>query len=1076
MSIYEGSVRRPIMTTLVFVAIAVFGIFSFSKLPIDLLPDIESNMIMVMETYPGASAEDIENNVTRPLENILNSTNYLKHITSKSQENYSLITLQFEFGHDIDALTNDVRDKLDMVSSALPDGAGTPIIFKFSTDMMPIMILSAQAKESTAALYKILDDQVANPLARIPGVGTVSVSGAAKRTVYIYCDPDKLEAYNLPIETISQVIAAENRNVPGGSFDTGNNAYTLRVKGEFKDPSEIENLIVAARGNQIIRVKDVARVEDTLEERAQKVTTFFTNPAAPEGYSGQQGAMIVIQKQSGSNTVEICEKVLDMLPRIQKTLPSDVVIGVMMDSSENIYATVETLEETIAFAMLFVAIVCFLFLGRWRAVVVIIITIPLSLVASFIYLLVADSSLNMISLSCLSIAIGNVVDDAIVVLENVTTHIERGSAPKQAAMHATQEVAISVIASTLTMIAVFFPLTMVPGMAGVLFKQLGWMMCIIMTISTLSALTFTPMLCSQMLKLKKRQSGFFKKVYGPIAKGLDKLDGWYERRIHWAVRHRWTVILSCIGFFFLSIMAVNVFGIESEFFPTNDSGRVGVSIELPIGTRVEKAEAVAKELTQKWMARYGKDMQRCNFTVGQAGDSNAFASLQSSGSHIISFNIMMVPSNERSIGLAQICDEMRADLKQMPELAKYQVNLGGSQSNSMGGQSMASFEIYGYDMDATRTVADSLAQRLRASEMISQVVISRSDYQPEIVINFDREKLAGQNLGLSTAASYVRNIIYGSQMSYFREDGEEYNIKVRYEPDRRTSIEDIENAIIPNGLGGNIRIRDIASVEESAIPPTIERKDRQRYISVNAIMADGYALSEGVEFGRSQFEKLDIPAGITVQVAGSYEDQQESNRDLGQLGLIIILLVFVVMAAQFESLTLPFIIMLSVPFAFSGIILALIATGTNMNIMSMLGGIMLIGIVVKNGIVLIDYTNLLRERGYGLINAAQAAARSRLRPILMTTLTTILGMVPMAISTGVGAEMWRPMAVSIIGGLMVSTVLTLIYVPSMFCVFGGVGIKRNRRKMRKQRKLDAYWREHAAEEKLVAVKGAKHEN
>ena len=1065
MTLYEGAVKRPIMTSLCFAAIIIFGVFSFVKLPIDLMPDIDTNTIMVMTYYNGASANDIENNVTRPLENTLNSVEHLKHVTSQSRENISVITLQFEFGYDIDVLTNNVRDKLDMVSSALPDEAQTPILFKFSTDMIPILMLSVEAQESQQALYKILDEVVANPLARIDGVGTVSIAGAPEREINIYMDPQKMEAYHLSPAQVSAAISAENRNITNGTIDVGNQTFTVRVEGEFTDPSQMLEVVVGSMGGRNIYLKDVARIVDNLEERSQRT---FTN--------GTQGAMIVVQKQSGANSVAISDEVMKQLPELQKNLPSDVKLGVIVNTSDNIKNTIGSLEETIAFAMLFVALVVFIFLGRWRATVIIVVTIPMSLIASFIYLFATDSSFNMISLSCLSIAIGNVVDDAIVVLENVTTHIERGSAPKQAAMHATQEVAISVIASTLTMIAVFFPLTMVPGMAGVLFKQLGWMMCIIMTISTLSALTFTPMLCSQMLKLKKRQSGFFKKVYGPIAKGLDKLDGWYERRIHWAVRHRWTVILSCIAFFFLSIMAVNVFGIESEFFPTNDSGRVGVSIELPIGTRVEKAEAVAKELTQKWMARYGKDMQRCNFTVGQAGDSNAFASLQSSGSHIISFNIMMVPSNERSIGLAQICDEMRADLKQMPELAKYQVNLGGSQSNSMGGQSMASFEIYGYDMDATRTVADSLAQRLRASEMISQVVISRSDYQPEIVINFDREKLAGQNLGLSTAASYVRNIIYGSQMSYFREDGEEYNIKVRYEPDRRTSIEDIENAIIPNGLGGNIRIRDIASVEESAIPPTIERKDRQRYISVNAIMADGYALSEGVEFGRSQFEKLDIPAGITVQVAGSYEDQQESNRDLGQLGLIIILLVFVVMAAQFESLTLPFIIMLSVPFAFSGIILALIATGTNMNIMSMLGGIMLIGIVVKNGIVLIDYTNLLRERGYGLINAAQAAARSRLRPILMTTLTTILGMVPMAISTGVGAEMWRPMAVSIIGGLMVSTVLTLIYVPSMFCVFGGVGIKRNRRKMRKQRKLDAYWREHAAEEKLVAAKGAKHEN
>ena len=727
--------------------------------------------------------------------------------------------------------------------------------------------------------------------------------------------------------------------------------------------------------------------------------------------------------------------------------------------------------------MLFVALVVFIFLGRWRATVIIVITIPMSLIASFIYLYATGSSFNMISLSCLSIAIGNVVDDAIVVLENVTTHIERGSNPKQAAVHATNEVAISVIASTLTMIAVFFPLTMVTGIAGILFKELGWMMCIIMTVSTLSALSFTPMLCSLLLRLQKKQSKLFKKFYTPIANALDSLDDWYERRINWAVRHRYIVLLGCLAFFLMSIGAVVVFGIKSEFFPANDSGRVGITLELPIGTRVEKAEEVAKALTNKWIERYGNTMQSCNFTVGQAGDDNTYASLRDNGSHIISFNVQMIPSNKREKGLAQICDEMRADCKAIPELAKYNVLLGGNSGGGMGGQSTASFEIYGYDMDETKRVADELADSLRRhSDMITQVNISRSDYQPEIVVEFDRDKLAQQGIGLAAAATSVRSLIYGSQMSYYREDGEEYDIKVRYEPSARISVDDIENMVIPNAKGQNIRIRDIATIKESAIPPTIERKDRQRIVTVNAVLADGYALSDGVELGQKIYKNMEYPSTITVQVAGSYEDQQDSNRDLGILGVLIIILVFIVMAAQFESLTYPFIIILSVPFAFSGIILALIVTGTNMNIMSMLGGIMLIGIVVKNGIVLIDYTQLMRERGLSLIHSAVVAARSRLRPILMTTLTTVLGMVPMAVGTGVGAEMWRPLGVAVIGGLTVSTILTLIYVPAMFCIFGSVGIWRKRRSLKADRELNEYWKEHKAEEQLSANRATSKEH
>ncbi|MDE6804006.1 MAG: efflux RND transporter permease subunit, partial [Muribaculaceae bacterium] len=402
----------------------------------------------------------------------------LKHITSQSRENTSVVTLEFEYGYDIDVLTNDVRDKLDMVESSLPDDCENPIIFKFSTDMIPICLLSVSAKESMAGLYKILDDNIANPLARVDGVGSVSISGAPKREIHVYVDPARLEAYNLSVETISAIIQSENRNVPGGSFDVGSNTYALRVQGEFDDSSQLANLPVGSYNGRIIYLHDVARVDDSLEERTQE--TYI---------GGEAGAMIIIQKQSGANSVAISEKVMKMLPRLQRNLPSDVKIGVIVDTSDNIRNTIASLEETVLYALLFVMIVVFIFLGRWRATLIIIITIPVSLIASFIYLFATGNSLNIVSLSALSISIGMVVDDAIVVLENVTTHIERGADPRQAAVHGTNEVAISVIASTLTLIAVFFPLTLVTGMTGVLFRQLGWMVTIMMIISTTCALS-----------------------------------------------------------------------------------------------------------------------------------------------------------------------------------------------------------------------------------------------------------------------------------------------------------------------------------------------------------------------------------------------------------------------------------------------------------------------------------------------------------------------------------------------------------------------------------------------------------
>ena len=1046
MSLYEGAVKRPIMTSLCFLAVAIFGLFSLSKLPVDLYPDIETNTIMVMTSYQGASASDIENNVTRPLENTLNSVENLKHITSKSSEGVSIITLEFEFGYDIDVLTNDVRDKLDMVSAALPDEVNTPIIFKFSTDMIPILMLSVQAEESRPALYKILDDAVVNPLARVPGVGSVSVMGAAKREINVYCDPNKLEAYNVSIETISSIISAENRNMPGGTFDMGSDTYSLRVEGEFDDPKEMESIIVGTYNGAAVYLRDVATVVDSVQERAQRT---FNN--------GKEGAMIIVQKQSGGNSVEISKRVMEMLPKLQKTLPSDVKLGIIVNTSDNITNTINSLGETIAYAMLFVVIVVFVFLGRWRATVIICITIPMSLIGSFIYLGIVDGgSINIISLSCLSIAIGSVVDDAIVVLENVTTHIERGAEPKQAAVLATNEVAISVIASTLTMIAVFFPLTMVTGMSGVLFKQLGWMMCVIMTISTVSALSFTPMMCAYFLKLQKKPSKIFLAFYKPIERSLDKLDEWYKKRLDWAVRHRKSVFVGCVAFFVLSCFCATTIG--SEFFPSADNARIGATLKLPIGARVERAQELAAELTEKWMNRYQGVLKVCNYRVGQADSDNTLAAMQTNGSHIISFNMSLVSVEDRDISLEQVCNEMREDLKLYPELEEGQILLGGG-GGGMGGQSTADFEIYGYDFSTTDRLAAELQRGLMKVNGVREVNISREDYQPEYQVDFDREKLALHGLNLSTAATYLRNRINGSLATYYREDGDEYDVKVRYAPESRTSVEDLENILIYSPTGKGVRVKDLGKVVERANPPTIERKDRERIVTVSAVIS-GAPLGDVVAAGQEVIDQMEIPTGVTIQIAGSYEDQQESFADLGTLGLLIIILVFIVMAAQFESMTYPFIIMFSIPFAFSGILMALAITGTTLNVMSMLGGIMLIGIVVKNGIVLIDYTMLCRERGMSALRAAVVAGRSRLRPVLMTTCTTILGMVPMAISQGEGAEMWRPLGVSVIGGLTVSTILTLVLVPVLYCAFAGTGIKRTRKALKHQRMLNDYYQSH----------------
>lgn len=1035
MSLYGSAVKRPIMTTLCFVAIVIMGLFSLSKLPIDLYPDIETNTIMVMTSYNGASAQDIEQNVTRPLENVLNSVENLKHITSRSRENISVITLEFEYGKDIDVLTNDVRDKLDMVSSQLPDDAENPIIFKFSTDMIPIVLLSVKADESMPGLYKILDDVVANPLARVDGVGSVSISGAPKREIHIYVDPARIEAYGIPIETISTLIAAENRNTPGGSFDVGSDTYSLRVKGEFTSARQMGDLVIGSRDGRNIYLRDVATIDDSLEERAQETYN-----------DGERGAMIIIQKQSGANSVEISNKVREMLPKLQERLPSDVKLGLIIDTSDNIRNTIDSLVETVLYALLFVVIVVFLFLGRWRATLIITITIPISLIASFIYLAITGDSLNIVSLSALSISIGMVVDDAIVVLENVTTHIERGSDPKQAAVHGTNEVAVSVIASTLTLIAVFFPLTLVTGLTGVLFQQLGWMVTIMMTISTFCALSLTPMMCSQLLRLNTRHSKFYRIFFTPISRGLDAFDNGYARLLGWVVRHKLITILLCLATFFGSLMLMRNVG--TEFFPTNDDGRLGVSLETPIGTRVEVTHEVTERLVDEWRHKY-PEIDVLNYTTGTASSDNTYASLSDNGPHIVSMNIRLSDPSDRQRSIVEIAGEMRKDLLRYPEFVKAQVNVGGSMGGSMGGQSTIDFEIYGYDLNETDSVARMLKAELLKIRGTADIVISRSDYQPEYQVDFDREKLAMYGLNLQTAATYLRNRVNGAIASQFREDGEEYDIKVMYQPQSRTSIEDLENIMIYNAQGNGVRVRDVGTVVQRFSPPTIERKDRERVVTVSTVVQD-VPMSQVVADAQDAISNMDLPQGINIDIAGSFEDQQDSFTDLLTLALLIVVLVYIVMAAQFESYTYPAIIMTSLLFAFSGVYIMLFLTGHTLNVMSMIGAIMLIGIVVKNGIVLIDYISLNRERGLSIRRAVIDGGRSRLRPVVMTTLTTILGMVPMAIGTGQGAEMWRPMGVAVIGGLTFSTILTLLFVPVLYCVFASFGVRRTRRKLHKK--------------------------
>lgn len=1034
MSIYRTAVNKPVTTALVFIAFAIFGIFSFMKTSIAQLPDFDANVLLVMSSYPGASAADIETNLTKVLENGLNGVSDLKDMTSKSKENISIITLEFNYGVDIEEATNNVRDKLDMINSSLPDQASTPVIFKFSMDDMPILILSATAEESLPGLDKILDDKVTTPLSRVKGVGTVSVSGAPTREIQVYCDPNKLQAYGLSIGTVSNIIAYENRNIPSGSIDIGSESFSLRIQKEFKDPSELLDVVLAYKDGNAVYLRDVATVNDGQQEKEQEAVT-----------NGRRSAQIVIQKQTGANTVDVIKGVFKEMKTIEPTLPSDIHIETVIDSSSNIINSINSLKETIIITFFVVMLVVYVFLGRWRATFIIILSIPISLMASLVYLFATGNTLNIISMSALSIAIGMVVDDSIVALENITTHIERGEKPKEAAVHGTEEVGISIIASTLTMLCVFLPLTLISGMSGIMFRQLGWIVSIIMIVSTCGALCLVPMLCSRMLRAGRKKNKLHDILFTPIDKGLNAISEGYAWVINWAVRNRKTVIFGAFGIFMAVLLLLGP-SIKTEYFPHSDQGRLTVSIELNAGTSQEVTGEFARQFYNR-ICEEIPEIQICSYTFGQADTDNAFASMQTNGSNIISMNINLGSMEDRKRSSSEIADIIRADLKEYPEIHKGTVSEG---MGGMGGAASVAVEIYGYDFQTTDRIANELRDKMAADPAFAQVTLSRDQYTPEYQVDFDRVKLAANGLNSTTAAAAVSAAMSGSVGSYYREDGEEYSIRVRYAKDYRTSVEDIENIIIYNASGNGIRIKDLGKVIETEVPPTIERKNRQRMITVTGVIEGSHAMSDGITAAQQIIKDTDIPSELSAVIAGDYEDQQDMFKDLITLMVLIIILVYMVMASQFESFMSPFVIMFSVPFAFVGVILGLWLTNTALGVMAMIGILILIGIVVKNGIVLIDYLILLRERGMGILDAAVAAARSRLRPILMTTLTTVLGMIPMAAGTGEGSEMWKSLGITVAWGLSISTVVTLILIPTIYCVFATRQEKRKQKKLAKK--------------------------
>ena len=1049
MSIYKSAINKPVTTILIFVAVIIIGLFSFLKLPIDQYPEMEPPYITVMTTYPGASASEVETNVTKLLENSLNSVDGLKELTSTSKDNMSMVMLEMEWGTDLDEVINDVRSYIDMTKDNLPSGCSSPFIFKFSSSAMPIIQYAITADESYPGLDKLLNDDVMPQLNRVDGIGNLSLSGSPERYVYVDINQEKLDAYHISLEAVGQAVSNNNLNLSSGTVKMEKEQYQLQVRSEYIESSEINNIVVTTTpdGKQVY-VRDIAVVRDTIKDLTLDEKT-----------NGRESVRLIVTKQSGANTVQICKDVQAEMAKIQKRLPSDVKIDVIYDSSDYIKNAVYSLEESIMYALIFVVLVVLFFLGKWRATLIIGLTIPISLVVSFIYLLFVDSSLNIISLSSLTVAIGMVVDDAIVVLENISKHIDRGSNPREASIYATNEVWTSVIATTLVIVAVFVPLTMLDGMAGILFKELGWIVTIVVCTSTLVAITLTPMLSSKLLKPHKVHVDENGQIVEEIVKRdwyqkyvvglLDKVDAWYAKVLHICLNHKAVTLIVVVVIFLASLIPAFMGFIGTDFMQQGDNGRLSVQVELQRGTRIEETLKTARLLETRFQVLV-PEIKMINTSAGSNDEAkaNVSAIFSSTTNNKISMTVVCNKKYERERSIDEIAEVLRKELDNYPEIIDYQCTVGGGMRGMVGGSSTVDVEIYGYDFDKTSALAEKIKRSVRDSiPGARDINIDRDDDRAELKVVVDKEKIARQNLNSVAISSYVRNRVNGMPVGYLKEDGDEYNIVVRLQEENRNTLTDIQDLTIPTPMGKQLKLSEVAAVEEYWTPPTIARKNRQRIVSVK-ITPYKTSLGELATDVQSVMKNIEIPQGVSVRLAGDYEEQQDTFADMGLLMALIVLLVYIVMASQFESFAKPTIIMMSVPFAITGVILSLWITGTSLDMIGALGVIMLVGIVVKNGIVLVDYTNLMRDRGYELNEAIAMSGASRLRPVLMTAFTTILGMLPMALSNSEGSELWKPMGIVVMGGLLVSTLVTLIVVPVLYAVMSRHGERDKDKKNR----------------------------
>ncbi len=1025
MNLPQFAVRRPYTVLMIFLAIFLIGLIAIFKLPIDLLPEIEPPVISVLVPYPGATASDVESDVVKFLEDRLSTVPNLDELNSLSKDNLGMVSCKFKWGTNLDVASNDVRDKVDLAKYDIKEHAPDseePILFKFSSATSPIMAITISAPSSWPQLYRIVDKKVADALKRTKGVGAVMVYGGLRRQIKVELDWQKIKAYNLTPSLIIQRLKEENLDFPLGRIKKGKRDYFLRIKKRFKTPQEIKNILITQYKGKPVYLKDIAEVSDDFEEEKMK------------GYcNGKETIILIVQKQSGENTVEVSRAIKQTLNKVRKFLPSDAEITIPMDSSEFILMAIKNLAQTVVIAGILVIIVTLLFLRRLRASVIISLSIPFSLICAFIFLYGGGFTINVISLMSLAIAIGMVVDNAIVVLENITRHVEEGEKPREAAVFASGEVGGAIFASTLTTVCVFIPLIFVTGLAGIIFKQLGFVVSITIFSSLFVALTLTPMLASKWIKKETySKKNKLSKFYLLGEKFFKNIEAFYVKILDYALLHKKRILAFLIIIFLVGIFSARFIG--QDLFPDVDTGDIDIMFRLNESARIEETDKILKEFG-KIYERLVPERKYYYTFAGESEKGMGVALGMEEGPNVGEGGAKLVPRTKRKRSVYEIADVLRKEIEKIPGIESLKVIATTPiKQVFMAGKGKIEVEFIGSELDKLQKHAEKLEKEMRKIPGVVDVRSSFKRPRLELHIDIDREK--ANLLGVNTAvlAQTLRTYFYGYEATKFREAGDDFDIFLQLKEKQRYSLDDIREISVPTMGGKLVKLKTFAKVNMGLGPVQIDRKNRERIISVGC---DTYkrAMSDVKKDIEKAIKKLNIPKDIEVDFGGEAEEQRKAFSDLGVLLLIGMVLVYMVMAGQFESLKTPFIIFFSLPFAFVGVIWVLLLTGTHFSMVAFMAVIMLVGVVVNNAIVLVDYTNILRARGLNLFEAIKLAGHRRLRPVLMTSFTTIFGMLPLALGRGQGGEIWQAFGITAIGGLLLSSLVTLVLVPIIYSIF-----------------------------------------